>query len=85
MNGLPVIATASISPAVARAFNSSSVFAYSSSEAGPSVFGRVWSRPLSRVTSARVLPPESGMSRTNECVTTSSSESAVSESKSMDV
>ena len=67
----------------ARSFNASSVFAYSRSETGPRVFGLVWSRPLSRVTSARVLPPESGMSRTYECVTTSSSELAVSGPKSM--
>ena len=73
MNGLPVTATASISPAAARAASSSRVFAYSSRLAAPSVFGRVWSRPLSSVMSARVLPEGRGMSRTYECVTTSSS------------
>ena len=39
---------------------------------GPRVFGRVWSRPLSSVTRARVLPLGSGTSFTNAWVTTSS-------------
>ena len=43
----------------------------SSREPAPSVFGRVWSRPLSSVTSAMTRPLGRGMSRTNECVMTS--------------
>ena len=46
MNGLPVTATASISPAAARAFSASSVAAYSMSVAAPSVFGQAIVLPL---------------------------------------
>ena len=61
MNGLPVTPTAAIrcSPAsgVARAATASSASRSESRPAGPNVFGRVWSRPLSSVMSAIVPAP----------------------------
>ena len=61
MNGLPVTPTATIrcSPAsgVALAATASSASRSASSPAGPNVFGRVWSRPLSSVMSAIVPAP----------------------------
>ena len=51
--------------------------------AGPSVFGRVWSRPLSSVMSASTLPEARRMSRTRVWVMTSSSVSAVRGEKSI--
>ncbi len=73
---LPVMPTAWISPAAARALRPSSVAPSSVRVAGPRVFGRVWSRPLSSVIRARTLPEARRMSRTGECVTTSPSVSA---------
>jgi len=57
MNGLPVTPTATISPRSARAATASSASRSASSPAGPNVFGRVWSRPLSSVMSAIVPAP----------------------------
>jgi hypothetical protein len=54
MNGLPVTPTAAMS---VRAATSSSASFRESSPAGPNVFGRVWSRPLSSVMSAIVPEP----------------------------
>ncbi len=80
---LPVMPTAWISPAPARALRLASVAPSSVSVAGPSVLGRVWSRPLSSVMSARILPEGRVMSRTREWVTTSPSASAVRGEKSI--
>ncbi len=80
---LPVMPTASISPAAAREARPSSVSFSSASVAGPSVFGRVWSRPLSSVMSASTLPEARRMSRAVECVTTSPSVIARSGEKSI--
>jgi hypothetical protein len=77
------MATAWISPADARRFSSSSVVPSSVSVVGPSVFGRVWSRPLSSVISAITFPEGRRMSRTRECVTTSPSAMAFSGEKSI--
>ena len=79
--GLPVIATAWISPAAARACSSSSRSPSSSIVTGPSVDGRVWSRSLSSVMSASTRPDGRRMSRTYECVTTSSSANAAASSE----
>jgi len=57
MNGLPVTPTAVMSPRAARAATASSASRSASSPAGPNVFGRVWSRPLSSVMSAIVPEP----------------------------
>ncbi len=84
MNGLPVMATPSISPASARVRCASMTPSSSSRVTGPRVFGRVWSRPLSRVMSAIVRPLAIVTSLTYERVTTSSSPLiATSSEKSM--
>ncbi|OPZ51813.1 MAG: hypothetical protein BWY91_02576 [bacterium ADurb.BinA028] len=54
MNGLPVRPTAWISPASARARKPSKQACNPAMLAGPKVLGLVWSKPLSRVTSAIV-------------------------------
>ena len=82
MNGLPVMPTAAISFSAARAASPSSTPCSSSRVLGPRVFGRVWSRPLSRVMSASILPLGRVTSRTKECVTTSSGSSVTSLEKS---
>ena len=64
MYRLPVTAIASISPRPARSRSPSSTPPSSVRVTGPSVFGRVWSLPLSRVISASVRPLGSGTSRT---------------------
>ena len=61
MNGLPVMPTAWISPAAARAPQPVERGRRARrASAARSVFGRVWSRPLSSVTRASTLPPGSG-------------------------
>src|SRR5690242_1092941 len=75
MNGLPVTPTAAMS---VRAATASSASFSDCSPAGPNVFGRVWSRPLSSVMSAIVPAPSgSSTSRTSALVTTSSGNSEV--------
>ena len=61
MNGLPVTATATMSPAAAAASTWSSAAASDVSPPSPKVLGRVWSRPLSSVMSA-ALPAVPGRS-----------------------
>src|SRR5204863_7866614 len=61
-----------------RAATASSASFSDCSPAGPNVFGRVWSRPLSSVMSAIVPAPSgSSTSRTSALVTTSSGNSEV--------
>ncbi len=77
MNGLPVMATAWISPASARVRSVSTVACSPAMVAGPKVLGLVWSNPLSRVSRAIVpAPPGRATSWTGVCVTTSSGSAA---------
>ncbi len=76
MNGLPVTPKPTISPFAARSAAASTAFSSSARPCGPKLFGFVWSKPLSRVTSTKVpalLPPVDGsvMSWLRACVTTS--------------
>ena len=53
MNGLPVMPTPMISPAAASFSTWSSAASRLASDCGPKVVGLVWSKPLSRVISAK--------------------------------
>src|SRR6478609_7217259 len=77
MNGLPVTATATISPASARSRRRPIVSVRPAIDGGPNVLGLVWSKPLSSVMRASVpAPPGSATSCTRLCVTTSVAKSA---------
>src|SRR5690554_5466925 len=70
--GLPVMAKASISPFLARSACTSKAARSSSKLLGPKVVGFLWSRPLSKVSNASVLPLGKATSLTKEWVTVSS-------------
>ncbi len=83
--GLPVMASAWISPALARSAWVSSAARSSISPLGPSVVGLRWSSPLSKVSRASTLPLGRATSETSEWVTVSSCMSSAMAEKSCEV
>ena len=78
MNGFPVTPAATIAPSSASLATSSSAASMLIRPRGPKVVGLVWSKPLSRVTSANLpAPPGRSSTCTGACVTTSSGNAAV--------